>query len=139
VGSASDTLQQGNAILETVLGPAGFRFEWLAAGQSSGGDFASGKWINGNRSIEIHVRFSLGLVTYWIRGAAMGHAELMQALNVKAQAEYPGYSNDPLDGFRHLRHDLERFGGAFLSGQMTEMDMNRMRSELEKLPKRRLP
>jgi hypothetical protein len=29
---------------------------------------------------------------------------------------YPGFSEDPLDGFRHLRYDLERYCSEFLSG-----------------------
>ena len=29
---------------------------------------------------------------------------------------YPGFSDDPLDGFRHLAHDLENFAGDFLIG-----------------------
>ena len=137
--NAGDILRQGNAILESVLGPAGFRFEEIAAGHSSGGHFASGQWRRGDRAIELHVRWSLGLVTYGIGGTTLGHADLMRALHVTARAAYPGFSDDPLDGFRHLRDDLERFGGAFLSGQLSEADLRNMRAAIERLPKRRLP
>jgi hypothetical protein len=41
--SVVDKLREGNFILEAVLGPAGFRFESLAAGTGSGGNFASGR------------------------------------------------------------------------------------------------
>jgi hypothetical protein len=134
-----ELLRHGNTILAGVLGPAGFRFKEGASGPSSGGDYASGTWILGDRGIEIHFRHSLGLVQYWIGDTALDHNDLMRALNVKQHADYPGYSDDPLDGFRHLQSDLERFGGSFLSGQMSEMDMERMRSELEARPKKRLP
>jgi hypothetical protein len=30
--------------------------------------------------------------------------------------QYPGYSDDLLDGFRHLAHDLQKFCDDFLSG-----------------------
>lgn len=34
----------------------------------------------------------------------------------------PGFPDDPLDGFRHLRHDLERHCAAFLSGSDEELE-----------------
>ena len=139
MGNATDTLREGNLILEATLGPAGYRFEPLGAGNSSGGDFASGRWIRADRAIEIHFRHSLGLVRYWIGLTSMSHRELVEACDVRDQANYPGYSTDPLDGFRHLRNDLERFGGPFLSGAMTEEDMIRLASDLQRRPRRRLP
>ena len=33
-----------------------------------------------------------------------------------AEAEFPGVSTDPLDAFRHLACDLNRFGGDFMFG-----------------------
>jgi hypothetical protein len=33
-----------------------------------------------------------------------------------ADAEYPGYSKDPLDAFQHLASDLQRFGADFMFG-----------------------
>ena len=41
----------------------------------------------------------------------------MRLLGVADQAAYPGFSDDPLDGFRHLRSDLERFAEPFLTGK----------------------
>ena len=35
---------------------------------------------------------------------------------IDGASEYPGFSDDPLAGFRHLRADLERFGAVFLTG-----------------------
>jgi hypothetical protein len=139
VGNATDTLRDGNLILEATLGPAGYRFEPSAAGNSSGGDFASGRWIRADRAIEIHFRHSLGLVRYWIGLTSMSHRDLAEACDASGQASYPSYSTDPLDGFRHLRHDLEGFGGPFLSGAMTEEEMIRLVSDLKRRPRRRLP
>jgi hypothetical protein len=42
------------------------------------------------------------------------HEELMRVVAGPGQAKYPRFSVDPLDGFRHLREDLERHGKVFL-------------------------
>jgi hypothetical protein len=42
------------------------------------------------------------------------HEELMRVVAGPGQAKYPRFSEDPLDGFRHLREDLERHGKVFL-------------------------
>jgi hypothetical protein len=34
--------------------------------------------------------------------------------------EYPGFSEDPLEGFRHLAHDLVRFAQVFVVGSVAE-------------------
>jgi len=34
--------------------------------------------------------------------------------------KYPGFSDDPLDGFRFLAYDLEHFASAFLQGSFKE-------------------
>jgi hypothetical protein len=38
----------------------------------------------------------------------------------KGGNQYPGYSSDPIDGFRHLSHDLGFFCQAFLDGSEEE-------------------
>jgi hypothetical protein len=40
----------------------------------------------------------------------------MRALGCRKESAYPGFSADPLDGFRRLASDLERFGDEFLKG-----------------------
>ena len=112
-----DYLRQGIAILDPVMKPAGFEFVLGACGIGSGGPFASGTYERGGRKLELHFRTSLGLVTYHIGGDHIGHRDLMRALGRLEDAAYPGFSDDPLAGFRDLRQDLERFGGAFLEGQ----------------------
>jgi hypothetical protein len=114
--SATETLAEGVLILEPVLKPAGFVFVPGHAGKSSGGWSASGSFVRGDRGLEIHYRYSLGLVTYVVGGASLSHSDYVRALGHSREAAYPGFSSDPLDGFRHLRTDLERFGGEFLHG-----------------------
>ena len=42
------------------------------------------------------------------------------ALGVHGENDYPGFSAAPLDGFRHLRSDIERHGQVFLTGSDAE-------------------
>jgi len=43
-------------------------------------------------------------------------------LGTNGSNKYPGYSDDPLDGFRGLAYDLENFAGAFLKGNYREFE-----------------
>jgi hypothetical protein len=98
------------------LAPAGFVFTLVGSGKSSGGHFAAGAFTKGTRRLELHFRFSLGLVSYSVGAASLSHSDYMRALGCRKEAAYPGFSADPLDGFRHLASDLERFGDEFLRG-----------------------
>jgi hypothetical protein len=116
-----EILGEGRAVLDPVLRSHGFSFEEGLAGQSSGGSFASGVYVNGNRKLEIHFRFSLGLVTYHFDGRSVDHEGYMRALLGNAGGNrYPGFSDDPLSGFRNLAYDLENFATAFLKGDFKE-------------------
>jgi hypothetical protein len=53
-------------------------------------------------------------VTYHVGSAKLSHADYIHAL--KAKNQYPGFPDDPLDGFRHLLHDLENYAADFLDG-----------------------
>ena len=118
----SEVLQVGREILDPVFDPHGFRFEPGEFGTGSGGPFASGSYVRAGRRLEVHVRHSLGLVTYHVGALALPHEDLMRALVPPGErAAYPGFSNDPLDGFRHLRADLDRFGQPFLAGVEEEL------------------
>lgn len=96
----------------------GFAFVPLASGKSSRGWSASGEFRRERageiRRLELHFRHSLGLVTYHLDGTSLSHSDYMRAL--KATNQYPGFSDEPLDGFRHLLNDLERYAGDFLDG-----------------------
>jgi hypothetical protein len=117
IASPADALAVGRGILDPILIPHGFAWVAGAAGQSSGGLFASGEFVRGNRYLEIHFRHSLGLVTYHVGNTALDHASYMRAvLGVTGGNRYPGFSSDPIDGFRHLAHDLQNFCQSFVSG-----------------------
>ena len=89
-------------------------------GDSSGGRYASGEYRRGDRRLELHFRWSLGLVTYHVGGLSLDHAEYVRAVRAgtgtSVQPAYPGFSDDPLAAFRDLGRDLERFGEVFLGG-----------------------
>jgi len=82
----------------------------------SGGDFASGAYVRNERKLEFHFRHSLGLVTYRFREFAASHEWVIRALGAYGHHKYPGFSDVPLNGFRHLRSDIENFFQIFLSG-----------------------
>jgi len=110
-------LEQGTAILDPVLLPRGFRFQFRGEDVGSGGAFAWGEYVRGDRRLELHFRYSLGLVTYHIGDLALAHTLYMVALGVAKEAAYPGFSDDPLAAFRDLSHDLEQLvAGDFLDG-----------------------
>jgi hypothetical protein len=107
-------LEAGAAILAPVLSPAGFIYEPARQGRGSGGDFAAGRFTRGTQLIEFHLRHSLGLVTYGWDDLTLAHAGYLRGLGISGA--YPGYSDDPLDGFRHLALDLSGPLSGFLDG-----------------------
>jgi hypothetical protein len=111
-----ETLLKGMAIVESVLQPHGFKFMLGNVGQGSGGHFASGEFSRDDRRLELHFRHSLGLVTYHIGKHTLDHETYLRYLGKWQQRKYPGFSDDPLDGFRHLAHDLQTFCMDFVSG-----------------------
>jgi hypothetical protein len=116
--NADEALTAGVQLLTPLMESHGFTFVPLASGKSSGGWSASGEFRRQRgddlRRLELHFRHSLGLVTYHLGATSLSHSDYMRAL--KAKNQYPGFSDDPLDGFRHLLRDLERYAGDFLDG-----------------------
>ena len=94
----------GAAVLADELSPAGFTFGLTGGGPGSGGNFAVGRFTRGNQYLEIHLRHSLGLVTYGWGNNVLSHADYLTGLG--EAGAYPGYGTDPLDAFRHLAQDL---------------------------------
>jgi hypothetical protein len=98
----------------------GFEFIQSDEGVDSGGPFASGEFLRGDRRLELHVRSSLGLVRYHFGEESLSHGDLVRGVRalegISEEGEYPGFSTDPIPGCRHLRRDLERFGAIFLRG-----------------------
>jgi hypothetical protein len=115
--TAREAMAEGRKILEPILAPHGFTFIDGVCGHSSGGDFASAEFSNGGRRLELHFRRSLGLVTYHVGSLSLPHEAYMEALlGRRGASQYPGFSDDPLDGFRHLLHDLEAYCLDFVCG-----------------------
>jgi hypothetical protein len=119
--SRIEILREGRGILDPVMHRHGFSFKDGPAGPSSGGPYASGAYVSGNRKLEIHFRHSLGLVTYHCGETSLDHESYMHALlGTNGGNRYPGFSEDPLDAFRGLAYDLENFATAFLNGNFQE-------------------
>lgn len=119
-----EILRKGAIELEPALGPEGFEFVQTGSGRGSGGDFAIGIFRRGDRKLELHFRYSLGLVAYHVGSEELSHLEFIRAVRatqaIQDSSDYPGFSSDPLDGFRHLRADIVRFGGVFTRGSSAE-------------------
>jgi len=116
-----DMLREGCGLLEPVMRRHGFSFKEGPAGVSSGGPSASGVYVNENQKLEIHFRFSLGLVTYHFGPTSLDHESYMHALlGTNGGNKYPGFSEDPFDAFKGLASDLENFATAFLNGNFEE-------------------
>ena len=118
--SASALLLRGVVELTEVLGPAGFEFVQTEDEVTTGGAFASGEFLRGDRRLELQVRSALTLVKYHFDEESMSHDDLVRGVRaleaIAEEGQYPGFSSDPMVGFRHLRHDIERFGAIFLRG-----------------------
>jgi hypothetical protein len=117
VKARREILQQGADILASILVPRGFHFCMVASGDGSGGAFAQGEYVRGDRKLELHFRWSLGLVTYHIGMEKLAHEDYMRALLGRSQAgHYPLCSEEPLAGFEALRQDLVEHCADFISG-----------------------
>ncbi len=110
-----DALVEGAKILKPALSPYGFRFRFRESGLGSGGNFASGAFVRRDRQLELHFRWSLGLVRYHVDKDSASHEFYMRELSVWDQCQYPGFSDDPNEAFRGLAHDLG-FAQDFLTG-----------------------
>lgn len=119
----AEVLRSGCAILDPVLVEHGFNRISIKSGPGSGGEFARTDYVRGKRRLELHFRYSLGLVTYHLDATRLAHEAYMRAvLGRRGDNQYPGFSEDPLDGFRHLRHDLEHHCSEFLRGSDSEFE-----------------
>lgn len=115
-----ELLERGLPELAAVLEPAGFVFIDGGDQSDSAGPSASGDFLGRDRRLELHVRFALGGVRYHFGDYSISHEDFVRGVRgtdgIEGPSEYPGFSEDPLAGFRHLRADLERFGAVFLRG-----------------------
>lgn len=119
-----ELLQSGTLILKGVLAPHRFKVGRIESGTGSGGPFAICEFRRRNllpwghqRRLRLHFRYSLGLVEYEAAGVTVSHEDLMwSVLGRRGMTKYPGFSDDPLDGFRHLASDIENHAQTFLDG-----------------------
>jgi hypothetical protein len=116
----NELLERGVVELSAVLEPAGFVFIDAGDESDSHGPRTGGEFLRRDRRLEIHVRSSLGPVRYHFGDYSVSHEDFVRGVRgterIEGASEYPGFSDDPLAGFRHLRADLERFGAVFLTG-----------------------
>lgn len=129
------TLHEGAMILGAVLSPSGFVFVPGVHGNGSGGPSAQGRFVREAQSIDLHFRWSLGLVTYAWDGDVLSHADFLRGLAITGA--YPGFSDDPLDEFRHLAQDLSAPLAGFVAGDRSEFD--RALAAVQSMPTTRLP
>ena len=113
--SPKNSLLEGAEILEKVLAPNGFHFQFQGEGKSSGGNYAWGEFVRGDRRLELHVRVNLGLVRYHVGTESASHDYYMREIGVLERCHYPGFSEDPKEAFLGLAHDLA-FADDFLTG-----------------------
>ena len=113
--SPKEALLDGAKILDAVLLPKGFRFQFRKEGKGSGGNFACGEFVREDRRLELHFRQSLGLVRYHVGDQSAFHESYMRELGGWDQCRYPGFSEDPAAAFHDLAHDLG-LADDFLSG-----------------------
>lgn len=140
VSEPQQALEAGVELLDDLMRSHGFVYIPKAAGVGSGGSFASGEFRRGNRSLELHYRYSLGLVTYHVGNLALPHEDYMwSVLDGRWRSEYPGFSKEPLDDFRHLRADLVHHCIDFLTGSDAVFESHVQRAEVLKKTASRLP
>jgi len=109
-----EALLDGAKILDTVLLPNGFQFQFQKEGKGSGGNFAWGEFVREDRRLELHFRQSLGLVRYHVGDQSASHESYMRELGAWEQCRYRGFSEIPA-AFHDLAHDLG-LAEDFLSG-----------------------
>jgi len=128
--SPSQCLRNGSAILDPILCNYGFKFSWGGSGPSSGGPFAFGAFVNGDRKLELHYRHSLGLVKYHFGDLSLDHDSYMKVvLGPDGGNHYPGFSAEAKLQFEDLKFDLEHFAVAFLLGNLDEFSRLAKRAE----------
>ena len=115
-----EMLRAGVDALRPVLEPHGFAFRIGTVGKGSGGYSASGFFEHGERSLEFHVRYGLGMVTYRIGKAELDHETYLRYAGHWAQRSYPNFGGTILESFRALASDLLAFGQDFVCGDGAE-------------------
>jgi hypothetical protein len=131
--NAATTLEQGCALLAPVLEAQGFVYEAGAATSDEKHEVARGAFARADgRRLELTVvrvlateggaevenaRSVLRDVVYRFGDLTIAHdAYMAVVLGEEGSNQYPSFGGNPLDGFRHLGHDMECYATAFLRG-----------------------
>ena len=135
--NAETTLEQGCALLARVLEAQGFVYERGAVTRDETQEIARGAFSRADgRRLELSVvraagpetgpetgaeaasaRCVLRDVVYRMGELALAHEAYMAVvLGEEGSNQYPTFGGQPLDGFRHLCHDLECYATVFLRG-----------------------
>jgi hypothetical protein len=131
--NAEATLTEGCALLASLLEPQGFAYETGGATEDDMQEIARGAFARADgRRLELtvvrllkgedgekitNVRCVLRDVVYRVGTLALVHEAYMAVvLGEEGSNQYPTFGGQPLDGFRHLRHDIECYATVFLRG-----------------------
>jgi hypothetical protein len=116
----AEIFEEGIDVLRQVLKPLGFHFQKGVSGKSSGGSFITGFFKKDDQKLELHFRFSLGLVSYHFGEFKISHEDYMEQIG--GNNKYPGFSENPIDAFHDLAFDLENFCDVFVHGKRQEFE-----------------
>jgi hypothetical protein len=131
--TAAATLEQGAALLAPLLEAQGFSYQADTATSDEKREVARGAFVRDDgRRLELTVvrafmteggetltnaQSVLRDVTYRVGELGIEHEAYMAVvLGEEGSNQYPTFGGQPLDGFRHLYHDIERYATAFLRG-----------------------
>lgn len=92
-------------------------------------------WRRDRQYIETHVRGALGIVKYGCGDLGFLHKDYLRWRGL--HGAYPGFGDNPLDGFRHLRDDLLGPAAAVLA--LTDEDFAEVAAGIASMPPPRLP
>ena len=131
--NAETTLEQGCALLAPLLEAQSFAYEAGDATRDETQEIARGAFARTDgRRLELTVirvlttengekvtnaRSVLRDVMYRVGELALAHdAYMAVVLGEEGSNQYPTFGGEPLDGFRHLCHDIECYATVFLRG-----------------------
>jgi hypothetical protein len=124
-------LLTGVEIIDPLLNPNRYTFEIDGVGVSSGGPFASGFYVNGNKRIGLIYRAGAGLgaVIYEYYPLSISHDTLMKHLGKSNMGKlgysdfrFASFSKDKGDPFEALAYDTQNFTLPFLNGTDSEFE-----------------
>ncbi len=131
--NAAATIEQGCALLAPVLEAQGFAYEAGTTSDTDRQETAHGAFVRADgRRLDLTVirvlraedgervaspRTILRDVIYSVGPLALPHEAYMAVvLGEEGSNQYPTFGGEPLDGFRHLCHDIECYANVFLRG-----------------------